>query len=173
MNAAGSPAQSGIQVAVSRQSTVWKRAPEAESVIRTAIVAAAGHVGSSTADVSVALVSDRKIQALNRSWRGVDRPTNVLSFPATRTHPADTFLGDIALAYETIAAEADSEGKPFPDHLSHLAVHGFLHLIGYDHGTEREAESMETLERAVLAELGIPDPYAPAIAGKRRVRTTA
>ena len=73
---------------------------------------------------------------------------------------APRMLGDIAIAYETTRREADDEGKPFDHHLSHLAVHGFLHLVGYDHETESEAEAMEQLERRILAQLGVPDPYA-------------
>jgi probable rRNA maturation factor len=90
----------------------------------------------------------------------------VLSFPALRPEgtrqPDDPppMLGDIAIAYETTRREADDEGKPFDYHLSHLVVHGFLHLIGYDHQTDAEAEEMEALERQILAQLGIPDPYA-------------
>jgi probable rRNA maturation factor len=101
------------------------------------------------------------VQALNRDWRGIDKPTNVLSFPAPepaagiRPRP----LGDIAIAYETTRREAESESKPFAHHLSHLAVHGFLHLIGYDHETDDEAETMENLEREILSQLGVPDPY--------------
>ncbi len=103
---------------------------------------------------------------MNSNWRGIDKPTNVLSFPAlqptapSRTGDAPRMLGDIAIAYETMCKEADDEGKPFDHHLSHLAVHGFLHLVGYDHETEDDAEAMEALEQDILAQLGIPDPYA-------------
>jgi probable rRNA maturation factor len=89
----------------------------------------------------------------------------VLSFPALQVSPggpddAPRMLGDIAIAYETTRKEADDEQKPFEHHLSHLAVHGFLHLIGYDHQKDDDAEAMETLEQEILAQLGIPDPYA-------------
>ena len=100
------------------------------------------------------------------NWRGIDKPTNVLSFPALAPTGAGTpddaprMLGDIAIAYETTRKEADDEQTPFDHHLSHLAVHGFLHLLGYDHEKDEDAEAMESLEREVLAQLGIPDPYA-------------
>jgi probable rRNA maturation factor len=113
------------------------------------------------------LTDDAGIRTLNANWRGIDKPTNVLSFPALQptgpSLPGDPprMLGDIAIAYETTRREADDEGKAFDHHLSHLAIHGFLHLIGYDHETDEEAGEMESLEREILARLGIPDPYAP------------
>ena len=114
-------------------------------------------------NVSLLFTSDDAVQTLNREWRGKDNPTNVLSFPAGAS-PTDSdveFLGDIALALETVTHEALDEGKTFDHHLTHLLVHGFLHLCGYDHETsEDEAEEMETLERAILARLAIADPYA-------------
>jgi len=108
---------------------------------------------------------DTGIRTLNSNWRGIDKPTNVLSFPALQPSgprgpdDAPRMLGDIAIAYETTRREADDEQKPFDHHLSHLAVHGFLHLIGYDHEKNDDAEAMEALEREILAQLGIPDPY--------------
>ena len=100
----------------------------------------------------------------------------MLSFPALpQTGPsgpddAPRMLGDIAIAYETTRKEADDEQKPFDHHLSHLAVHGFLHLIGYDHEKDDDAEAMETLEREILAQLGIPDPYADRDPERKRER---
>jgi probable rRNA maturation factor len=145
----------------------WQRETAAEATIRTAIEAAAANVDEPTqdAELAVMLTDDQGIRTLNKNWRGIDKPTNVLSFPALQpTGPrsdddAPRMLGDIAIAYETTRAEADAERKPFAHHLSHLAVHGFLHLIGYDHENDDEAEIMETLERDILARLGIPDPY--------------
>ena len=130
--------------------------------------AAAENVDADTGDAELAvmLTDDAGIRTLNANWRGIDKPTNVLSFPALQpTGPggpndAPRMLGDIAIAYQTTRKEADEEHKPFDHHLSHLAVHGFLHLIGYDHEKDDEAEAMETLERQILAQLGIPDPYA-------------
>ena len=145
----------------------WQTEPEAEAVIHRAINAAAeiadADVGE--AEIAVMLTDDTGIRTLNNNWRSIDKPTNVLSFPAlqpTTGAPADAprMLGDIAIAYETTRKEADDEEKPFDHHLSHLAVHGFLHLIGYDHEKDDDAEAMEALEREILEQLGIPDPYA-------------
>ncbi len=123
----------------------WQTEPDAEAVIHRAINAAAeiadADVGE--AELAVMLTDDAGIRTLNNNWRGIDKPTNVLSFPALQPRK-----------------EADDEEKPFDHHLSHLAVHGFLHLIGYDHEKDDDAEAMEGLEREILAQLGIPDPYA-------------
>ena len=146
----------------------WQDQPDAEAVIQRAIDAAAqicdADVGD--AEIAVMLTDDAGIRTLNNNWRGIDKPTNVLSFPALQpTGPArdddpPRMLGDIAIAYQTMRREADEEQKPFAHHLSHLTVHGFLHLIGYDHETDDEAEEMEALETEILAQLGIPNPYA-------------
>jgi probable rRNA maturation factor len=145
----------------------WHAEPEAEAVIARAIEAAASMVDADTGDAELAvmLTDDAGIRTLNLNWRGIDKPTNVLSFPALQPagghEPDDAprMLGDIAIAYQTTRHEADEEQKPFNHHLSHLAVHGFLHLVGYDHEKDLEAEVMESLERDILAGLGIPDPY--------------
>jgi probable rRNA maturation factor len=109
------------------------------------------------------LADDARIRELNRRWRGQDKPTNVLSFPAPEGPPDDArFLGDIVLAFETVEQEARAEGKPLEHHLAHLAVHGALHLLGYDHERDSDADAMEQRERLILARLGIPDPYASA-----------
>jgi len=146
----------------------WHDAPEAEAIIQRAIAAAADSVDDDVgeAELAVMLTDDTGIQTLNSNWRGIDKPTNVLSFPALQptgsgtSDDAPRMLGDIAIAYQTTRKEADDEQKPFDDHLSHLAVHGFLHLIGYDHEKDDDAEAMESLEAEILAQLGIPDPYA-------------
>jgi len=146
----------------------WQNAPDVEAVIQRAIAAAVEVVDVDVADAELAimLTDDSGIRTLNSNWRGIDKPTNVLSFPALQpTAPqkpgdAPRMLGDIAIAYETMRREADEEGKPFDHHLSHLAVHGFLHLIGYDHENDDDAETMEHLETEILVQLGIPDPYA-------------
>src|SRR5438105_2773211 len=146
----------------------WQAEPDAEAVILRAIAAAAEATDADAggAELAVMLTDDSGIRTLNNNWRGIDKATNVLSFPALQpTGPrgeddAPPMLGDIAIAYQTTRREADEEQKPFDHHLSHLAVHGFLHLIGYDHETDGEAEAMESLEREILAQLGIPDPYA-------------
>ena len=146
----------------------WQSEPDAEPVIQRAIATAAACVDDDVTDAEVAvmLTDDSGIRTLNSNWRGIDKPTNVLSFPALQPEAewkagdAPRMLGDIAIAYETLRREADEEQKPFDHHLSHLAVHGFLHLIGYDHENDADAEEMEALEQDVLAQLGIPDPYA-------------
>jgi probable rRNA maturation factor len=136
--------------------------PLARATLRRAIAAAAPKE-LRKAEVAIVLTDDQSIRALNRQWRGRDEPTNVLSFPARlaeRGNGGPVHVGDIVIAYETTAREAAAEGKPFLHHLSHLAVHGFLHLVGYDHESYDEAETMESLERRILARLGVPDPYA-------------
>ncbi|HZC97578.1 MAG TPA: rRNA maturation RNase YbeY [Bradyrhizobium sp.] len=145
----------------------WQTEPDAEAVIHRAIEAAAGIADADVgeAELAIMLTNDSGIKTLNCNWRGIDKPTNVLSFPALQPAagaPDDVprMLGDIAIAYETTRREADDEQKPFDHHLSHLAVHGFLHLIGYDHEKDDDAEAMESLEQEILAQLGIPDPYA-------------
>ncbi|HEX7884075.1 MAG TPA: rRNA maturation RNase YbeY [Afipia sp.] len=145
----------------------WTSETGAETIIHRAIEAAAAMVDADTGDAELAvmLTDDAGIRTLNKNWRGIDKPTNVLSFPALQPErvpdgDAPRMLGDIAIAYETTRSEADTEHKPFDHHLSHLAVHGFLHLVGYDHENDDDAEIMEGLERDILAQLGIPDPYA-------------
>jgi probable rRNA maturation factor len=150
----------------------WQTEPDAEAVIQRAVAAAAEIAKAGLkadfgeAELAVMLTDDAGIRTLNNNWRGVDKPTNVLSFPALPPtgaggrDDAPHMLGDIAIAYETTRKEADDEQKPFDHHLSHLAVHGFLHLIGYDHEKDHDAERMESLEQEILAQLGIPDPYA-------------
>lgn len=130
-------------------------APDPEAFIHAVLTAAAQDVGKAGA-VALLLTDDAEMRVLNRTWQGKDAPTNVLSFPAAEGFGA---LGDVALAYETIVREADSQGKSFAHHTAHLLVHGYLHLLGYDHQTESDADRMEARERAILAMLGIADPY--------------
>ena len=107
------------------------------------------------------LTDDEAMRQMNAQWRGIDKATNVLSFPAGESpSDAEQHLGDIAIAYQTVAAESAAENKAFSDHLAHLAVHGYLHLVGFDHETDAEAFSMEHLETQILSGLGIADPYA-------------
>ena len=115
--------------------------------------------------VSLLFTDDAAISELNRTWRGRNGATNVLSFPQSRGQgqPPSSMLGDIVLAYETVCAEAALEGKSQEHHIAHLIIHGFLHLFGYDHETSDEAELMENLERSGLSKLGIADPYAAAV----------
>lgn len=114
--------------------------------------------------VDVTLTDDAAQRALNRTWRGKDAPTNVLAFPAADPaipcpQGAPLLLGDVVLAYETVAREASDQHKPLADHLRHLVVHGVLHLLGYDHAEAAGAAAMEAREIAILAELGVPNPY--------------
>ena len=114
------------------------------------------------AEVSILFTDDEAITRLNGAYRGKPKPTNVLSFAANEGNgPAMPLLGDIVLALETITREAMEQGKRFDDHLSHLLIHGFLHLLGHDHETgEADAQAMEALETRILAGIGIADPYA-------------
>jgi probable rRNA maturation factor len=149
-----------LSVDILIESPLWATEPDCEAVLQRAVNAAAGEASSASSEIAIVLTDDSGIQALNRKWRGRDEPTNVLSFPAHPVSAAGRHLGDIALAFETLAREAKAQGKPFAHHLAHLAVHGYLHLLGYDHDTDREAEAMERFETRILRKLGIPDPYA-------------
>jgi probable rRNA maturation factor len=110
--------------------------------------------------VSVLIADDARLQELNRLWRNLDRPTNVLSFAYLENQPnRDRCIGDIAISYETATREAAAERKPLSHHVAHLSVHGFLHLLGYDHESDQDAEAMERLEATILARMDVPDPY--------------
>jgi probable rRNA maturation factor len=113
------------------------------------------------AALTVLLAGDNQVKVLNRDFRGKNKPTNVLSFPAPPTAD-DDYLGDIMLAYGVTAKEAKTGGKRLIDHTTHLVIHGVLHLLGFDHVTPRKANVMEPLETKILAQLGIADPYAEA-----------
>jgi probable rRNA maturation factor len=137
----------------------------ADAAARLALVREAA---PAQAVVDVTLADDAAQQALNRDWRGKDAPTNVLAFPAAdETTPlpdgAPLLLGDVVLAFETVRREAAEQHKPLADHLRHLVVHGVLHLLGYDHTSDGEAAAMEAREIAILAELGVPNPYRDTI----------
>lgn len=141
----------------------WSAFSPAESALAEVAGIVATRLGLTGAEAAIALSSNERVRALNLAYRGQDKPTNVLSFPADDRGGAAggrRHLGDIILAAETVAAEAASEGKHYRHHLQHLVVHGLLHLLGYDHEDEREAQAMERLEAEILAGLGVPDPYA-------------
>ena len=144
----------------------WPDEPALMALVERAVSAAFAELGATrtgASELGVVFTDDARIRQLNAGWRGKDKATNVLSFPAfpeTRTGPLPPLLGDIVLAAETVASEAALEGKPLENHISHLVVHGLLHLLGHDHETDAEAEEMEALERRILARLAIPDPYA-------------
>jgi probable rRNA maturation factor len=131
------------------------------ALIASAITAAnqtAGPAGRGI--VAMVVTDDARVRALNKLWRGQDKATNVLSFPAPAIqHGRERSLGNIAISYETAAREAAAEDKSFTNHVAHLSVHGFLHLLGYDHESDDDAEEMEGLERVILARIGVSDPY--------------
>ena len=142
------------------ESPLWEKEPQAVPVIERAIAAAAEAIDAPLGEVVVMLADDETIRTLNRDWRKIDKPTNVLSFPAAKTPGTEPMmLGDIVIAYETLARECEEEDRVFLHHLAHLAVHGFLHLMGYDHQDDSDAAAMEQLEIAILARLDMPDPY--------------
>ena len=146
--------------------------PEAPEIVETACRATLG-AGESvwggtapeTVEVSIVLADDDTVHALNRQYRGIDKPTNVLSFPIEEWEEGGgqpVLIGDVVLGFETVKREAELADKPLGHHVSHLIVHGILHLLGYDHETDSDAAEMEPLETAILARLNIPDPYAIA-----------
>lgn len=140
----------------------WPDETALEGLVRKSVEAAWANLGlkSAASELSVVFTDDASIQILNAEWRGKDKPTNVLSFPVKAGAQPGPMLGDIIIARETVEREAREEGKPLENHLAHLVVHGFLHLLGYDHETDAEAEVMEGREREILHALAIPDPYA-------------
>lgn len=149
-----------ITVEVEIEASAWADAqPGVEALVREAATAAARSDGAAgEGGYVVLLTDDATIAALNVDFRGKAGATNVLSFPAAQS--AAPHRGDIALAFETCAAEARAQGKSLVAHLQHLTVHGVLHLLGFDHMQDDEAEAMETRERTVLESLGVADPYA-------------
>jgi probable rRNA maturation factor len=148
-------------ITIQVQSPLWEAEPAAEQTVRDAIAAAAATLSTADNEVSILLTDDKAIRLLNREWRGIDKPTNVLSFPAATTKASVRMplFGDIVIAYETLKRECDDEGRIFLHHLAHLTVHGFLHLIGYDHQVEAQAEEMEGLESKIMMRMQMPDPH--------------
>jgi probable rRNA maturation factor len=145
-------------IEVEVEDAAWSEALSGcEAVVTNAALSALNSAGMSGLGVTVLLTSDAEVQSLNAQFRGQDKPTNVLSFPAPDT--ARPHLGDVALAYGVCASEAQAQGKTLDQHLAHLTAHGVLHLLGYDHESEAQADDMERLERVILAGLGYPDPY--------------
>ena len=162
-------AVAGLKIDVLVDSKHWKNAAAAKDVVRRALKQAATALSTKTAELAIVLTDDAAMRRLNRNWRGIDAPTNVLSFATKNSGDqldeqsggqfVGNHLGDIVLAYETVKREAHRGGKAFDHHLAHLVVHGFLHLLGYDHGNDAQARRMETTERAILRDLAVPDPY--------------
>jgi len=188
-----------VDILLSIEESGWQEAAPAgmsldllvERAARAALTAAAPNLRQG--EVSIVLASDARVRELNREWRGLDKPTNVLSFPGgdpddfeedeeedepppAREEEQEDYdgpppmqLGDVILAWPTVRREADEQGKPVAAHMSHLVVHGMLHLLGFDHEEEEQAGIMEGLEVAILAGLGIADPYAePGAPGPAR-----
>jgi probable rRNA maturation factor len=138
----------------------WPSEEALLALCERAVAAAAATVPTSRlagSELSVLFTDDAAIQKLNAAWRGKDAPTNVLSFP----QPPGALLGDIVLAGETVRREAALAGKRFEEHIAHLILHGLFHLLGYDHEEDRQADEMEHLETAAMAEMGLADPYLP------------
>ena len=159
-----------LDIQLSVEVTGWPDEAVLEDFAGRVLEHAAGHLAEKASqpfpedaiEISLVFTGDDDIRTVNEAWRGQDKPTNVLSFPAFPLLPGGQpgpMLGDIVLAEETLRREALDLGIPFDDHLTHLLVHGFLHLFGYDHMTEEEAAVMEGLETRILAELGLADPY--------------
>jgi probable rRNA maturation factor len=156
-----------IEVAVASEE--WLAAvTEPEAICRRVVTAVLDREAVGPSEVSVVLADDGFIAGLNRDYRGLDRPTNVLSFPSGATERApgqrQALLGDVVVALETVRREAVAQQRSVADHLAHLVVHGTLHLLGYDHEDEAEAEVMERREVELLAGLGVADPYREAAA---------
>ncbi len=169
-----------ISVAVTVLDPDWPRAvPAVEDLARQAVAAAMAVSGAAArayaardTEISLVLADDATLRRYNRDYRGIDKPTNVLAFAAADAPRApggseaegQLLLGDVLLARETLAREAEEQGKRPADHLCHLVVHGVLHLLGQDHQSEGEAQIMERLEVAALGRLGVADPYAAGVA---------
>jgi probable rRNA maturation factor len=175
--------KSAIHIHLSLEDARWRAVDAVATVARRAALAALKRQASGlrAAELSLVLAGDRRLRSLNRAWRGIDKPTNVLAFPADDAVSDGAGggpprqLGDVILAYETVIQEAQAQGKPAAAHLSHLVVHGVLHLLGFDHQSAAEAVDMEAAEAAILAGLGLPDPYRVLSArpAPRGLRATA
>ena len=149
------------QIDIQRESPLWEAQPMAAQIVNDAIAAAASELSTVGGEVSIVLTDDSVIARLNRDWRWIDKPTNVLSFPASdhTGHEGTRLLGDIVIAYQTLERECEDENWVFLHHLAHLTIHGFLHLSVYDHQTDTQAEEMEALESKIMSRLNMPDPY--------------
>lgn len=153
-----------VEIDISKEAGDW---PDEDSLLKAAedaVRVAWEHLGleNTTTELSLVFTNDEQIQQLNAQWRNINKPTNVLSFPAFPIEAGEQpgpMLGDIIIAFETVKREAEEENKEFSHHLTHMIVHGVLHLLGYDHEEDDEAEEMEAHERAILNRLNIADPY--------------
>ncbi len=160
-----------IVLDIQRPLAAWSRIPRLGARLQKAAQAVAERASAPrtlSASATVLLAGNARVRQLNCDFRGIDKATNVLSFPqfsrrglGRQKAKTAVELGDIALAYQYVVAEAKKEGKPLPDHVTHLVIHGLLHLLGYDHGNEKDASRMERKEIEIMKALGLPDPYAP------------
>ncbi len=151
-----------LSIDISRNTEGWPDSfdARADEAVRAALAQSKARI-TGPAELSIVLTDDAEQRVLNRDWRGIDKSTNVLSFPQIEPFgPVSGLLGDIILARETLEREAAEQGVSVEDHFTHLVVHGFLHLLGYDHMDDDEALAMEGLETQILASLGVADPYA-------------
>jgi len=152
-----------MTVSIEVEDESWLALAGLDALAQTAVAAAlAGASMTEPGEVALLFTDDSAIAEINAEWRGKDKPTNVLSFPAPDMPVPEgeaRHLGDIVLAHGVILREAGEQGKTLQDHTAHLIVHGVLHLLGYDHETDAEAEEMESLETSILSGLGIADPY--------------
>ena len=154
-----------LTVDLAVEDPAWAAIPGLQALVERAAAAALAEAGiapDEALELSCLFCDDDAIRALNAQWRGMDKPTNVLSFP-TEGPGAEVMLGDIAVAWGTVAREAEAEGRRVEDHVAHLVIHGTLHLLGEDHEVESEAEAMEALETRAMARLGLADPYAGSV----------
>lgn len=157
------PVIGGVSLAIEtvRREPAWARAKVTDALLKQAARAAlrAAPPSGPSHSITLVLTGDGEMRELNRLWRGKDAPTNVLSFPADAKRDRG-FLGDIVLAYETTLREANERDISLADHVSHLVVHGMLHLLGFDHADDEAAQRMEEIERIALSAIGVADPYA-------------
>ncbi len=157
-----------VTVDLAIENPSWTALGDLQSLAERAAEAAlreAGFVAEEASELSCLFSDDAAMRKLNAEWRGLDKPTNVLSFPATGPG-AELLLGDIVLAFETVAREAAAENKAIRDHVTHLIIHGVLHLVGHDHEVDDEADAMEALEIRALHRLGLANPYADTTAAE-------
>jgi probable rRNA maturation factor len=170
LNASRRGAQRPPRTEIVIQSPLWNARRNARRVLRRALNEATAATATREGELALVLTDDATMRGLNRKWRGKNSATNVLSFPAQHPPHAENaarLLGDIVIAFETCAREAHAQRVSFTDHLAHLAVHGFLHLLGYDHVADEEAHRMEALEATILDRLHIANPYSRSRAPAR------